>query len=169
MTRGARSGLAIIAFVVLMVWLANERRPFTSPNSSAQPVYDRPAPVSGTYYGPDGKEIAPPPPAISKPAQPQRRRRSFIPDEGSVVRLYDKGRTVVVGTDKKALDEFGEAGRVGDDYGARLLVLSRRIVMVESGTRARVLDIGFFTHEVRILEGGYKGARVWVLKEFVSR
>ena len=62
-----------------------------------------------------------------------------------------------------------DLARVGDSYGIRLLVQSGRIAVVESGTRVRVLDIGFFTHEVRNLEGRYEGARVWVLKELVRQ
>ncbi len=170
MTRGARSGLAIIGFVVLTVlWLENDRRASTSPNSSAQPVYDRPAPRSGIYYGPDGKEVAPPPPAISKPTQPQRRRSSFGVTEGSVVQLYSELRDVYVGTDKNALDELYDLARVGDDYGIGKLILLRRIALVKNSTRARVLDIGFFFHEVRILEGDHAGLRGWVRKEVVRR
>jgi hypothetical protein len=176
-TRGVRSALGIVGFFLFIIWVAVEEPFFKehptrpSVDATGKPARWRPAPRSGVYYGPDGKEVALPPPA-AEPARPQRRRRPgtyYLPAEGSVVRLYGKQPTVAVGTDQGALDEFGEAGRVRDDHRARLLVLSRRIVMVESGTRARVLDLGFSAHEVRILEGRHEGARVWVLKEFVRR
>ena len=51
MTRGAKNGLAVIVFLVLVVWLASLPRSQTrpsSPSGAVQPV----------YYGPDGKEVA---------------------------------------------------------------------------------------------------------------
>jgi hypothetical protein len=199
-TRGQRSGLAIIAFLLFMIWLAVEepffkkRTPATSPSVGAPPIYYRPGePQKGAtptacrsssgepvyygpgevqracadYYPPVKAQGASPTTATGKPAR--RRPRSFGVTEGSVVRLYSELRDVYVGTDKNALDALYDLARVGDDYGIGLLILSRRIALVKNGTSARVLDIGFFRHEVRILEGDHAGLRGWVRKEVVRR
>ena len=202
MTRGARSGLAIIAFLLFIIWLGNERTPSTSPSVGGKPVYYGPGKGQGvcrssdgkpvyygpgevkadcpiyynpagtqgptpSYYGPPKAQDASPTTATPKPAR--RRPRSFGVTEGSVVRLYSELRDVYVGTDKNALDELYDLARVGDDYGIGQLILLRRIALVKNGTSARVLDIGFFRHEVRILEGDHAGLRGWVRKEVVRR
>ena len=162
MTRGAKNGLAVIAFLLFVVWLASVPRSPTrpsSPSSAAQPV----------YYGPDGTEVAPPPAtSTAKRAQQQPRFLAFIPDVGSVVRLYNGTASVLIGTDDDALGEMDKATRVKDDHGRVQLVMGGKILLVASGTRARVLDIGFFTHEIRILEGKHQGRKGWVRKEFVG-
>ncbi len=176
MTRAAKIALTGI-FVILLValfWPNLGMRP-TSPSSSISPSRSSSS-AQPIYHGPDGKEVAASVAAKQRGkgdaaqnrAQQRPRFSAFIPDVGSVVRLYNGTASVLVGADENALGEMDKAIRAKDDYGRVQLVMIGRILLVDSGTRSRVLDIGFFTHEVRILEGKHQGRKGWVRKQFVG-
>src|SRR5690348_5585040 len=85
--------------------------------------------------------------------------------------MVEGARTVPVGVDQKALDEFYKSMGAQDSEGMMELVKEGRLLVPDTGTKVRVLDAhGFLAIvlEVRILEGVYKGRRCFVSSTYVS-
>ena len=87
---------------------------------------------------------------------------------GDVVKLVWKDNesvSILGAVDETAYDEIDEAVAAKDQIGQRNLLLTGRVLLIESGTRARILDTGFGKRKVRILDGSYLGRTVWVPTE----
>jgi len=56
-----------------------------------------------------------------------------------------------------------------DTLGVSKMVLDGRVMLVDSGTKIRVIDTDLFYTNVRILEGKYYGESGWLPNEFVSK
>ncbi len=95
---------------------------------------------------------------------------SYIPSVGSIARLDNGASHTLAGADKEAWDELARAVAAKDDIGWNLLILSGRALLVERGTRVRVLQIKGWSREaeVRILEGKYVVRKAWVSTEFLK-
>lgn len=90
--------------------------------------------------------------------------------EVGVLRGAQGAGSVPVFTDEKALTAFYDANISGDKEGAEELLNAGRLLMVDVGTKVRVLNGGGFTGpaEVRILEGEFSGRRVFVSRQWIS-
>lgn len=69
--------------------------------------------------------------------------------------------------DKRAFDEWVSVCVAKDDAGMLGLMRTGRIFLVPVGTRVKVIDVGFGSVRVRVLEGDAKGMAGWVSYEFV--
>ena len=82
--------------------------------------------------------------------------------------LYDDhGIPVLVAVDYESHEALMNALAADDDYGASELLLTGRLLSVQSGTRVLVTDLELYVTEVRILEGPYEGRKVWVIDELL--
>jgi hypothetical protein len=106
--------------------------------------------------------------ALSPSQTARRRSNPSIPSVGAILELYTTNGAIPVGINKDALDQLEKAQMAQDEQGQVQLVASARILLVPSGTKARLLDLGFFRYEVRILEGRHQGRKGWVPREFVK-
>ncbi len=91
-----------------------------------------------------------------------------IPSVGAILRLSATGGAIPVGINEDALDQLEKAQMAQDEQGQVQLVASARILLVPGGTKVRLLELGLFRYEVRILEGRHKGRKGWVPREFVK-
>ena len=108
-------------------------------------------------------ESGQPPARTSKP--PQTTSKTLMPGDDAVV---DAGNLVVhVAISKAALDRSIKAAIARDDLGHVALLLDEEIFVIEVGTLVRVIDIGFMTSEIRILEGKHAGRSGFLPSEFV--
>jgi hypothetical protein len=78
--------------------------------------------------------------------------------------------SVPVFPDRRAIDAFYEANIRNDKEGTEELFNAGRLLMVDVGTKVRVLDGGGFTGpaEVRILEGEFSGRRVFLSRQWIA-
>ena len=44
-------------------------------------------------------------------------------------------------------------------------VWAQGLVVLDAGTRARIIDSGFTKRQVRILDGPYRGRALWIVQE----
>jgi len=73
-----------------------------------------------------------------------------------------------VAISEEVFSEWRKAKAVKDDHGQTLLIASKKILAVKSGTPVLVIDSGMAIRKVRILEGIYKGSSVWVYGEHIK-
>ena len=90
--------------------------------------------------------------------------------EVGVLRGAQGAGSVPVFPDRKAIDAFYEANIRNDKEGTEELFNAGRLLMVDVGTKVRVLDGGGFTGpaEVRILEGEFSGRRVFLSRQWIA-
>jgi hypothetical protein len=75
---------------------------------------------------------------------------------------------IAVARTKEALDRFSRSAARKDRFGFVELALRDEVFLVPSRTRVLVIDHGFITHQVRILEGEHAGETGWVPREWVA-
>ena len=85
------------------------------------------------------------------------------------VLLVENGGSIYVASTKDNYDRVVELATARDDIGLTNMVLDGRAALIRSGTRCRVIDPGFLTYELRILEGDYAGQSIHVASEFVHK
>ncbi len=56
-----------------------------------------------------------------------------------------------------------------DDVGMGQMMLAGTVWTVPGGTRCHVIEVGFFTDEVRILDGTKTGQACFVASDFIER
>lgn len=89
-----------------------------------------------------------------------------IGEEG---RLYIDGSSPIgVSVDKESLNELISSIIIHDSSGIQNLILKGKVFIVEEDTRILVIDRGFTSTKVRILEGGNTGMAGWVPSEWVK-
>lgn len=87
---------------------------------------------------------------------------------GDEVVLGFKGRGIVVlAVDDKSWDELIAAQNADDLVGIRKLAEAGRAVLVPGGSRAKVIDTGFTSFRVRILDGEAAEEAGWIQRELV--
>jgi hypothetical protein len=74
---------------------------------------------------------------------------------------------VLAGASEAALDRLIKLSSARDGMGVAQLVLAGQVLVIKPGTHARLIDGGFMTHEVRILEGTHAGRSVFIPVEFL--
>jgi hypothetical protein len=76
---------------------------------------------------------------------------------------------ITVATDQKTHDELAKYSLAGDKVGIERMFKQGRAFNVPSGARVRILDRGFFTTEIRILEYSHKDEVAIVDSEFIVK
>lgn len=89
---------------------------------------------------------------------------------GQVAMLCDDSGSlfVLVPTDEESLKEKEKLEKACDDLGLSLLLGSKKILMVPSGTKVKVLEDDQFSYRVRILEGEHFGETALVPRKYLS-
>ena len=83
----------------------------------------------------------------------ERSKSRHLPSVGEIVTLEECNLC----SDKPTYDRLMQLAMAKDHMGIKLLVLQGKVMVIEEGTRARVIDRGLFTNEVRIMSGPYAG------------
>ncbi|GMU51047.1 MAG: hypothetical protein AMXMBFR33_01930 [Candidatus Xenobia bacterium] len=74
-----------------------------------------------------------------------------------------------VGVDSTSFGELRKAKLANDDHGVRELILRDKVFAIEKGTKIKVLEVGFETSTIRILDGPYAGRKGIVQNKAVGR
>lgn len=90
--------------------------------------------------------------------------------EGAM-RVGEVGYTgyALVGATEFDYDRLVKLANADDDLGIRQMVEEGRAFYLDRGTRVRIIDAGFLTHEVRVLSGPHTGKSVIIAVEDVHR
>lgn len=75
---------------------------------------------------------------------------------------------MAAGVSEDDYDAVMKAASTKDRTGIDALIDSKRAVMVDNGTKVKVIGSGFNKRQVRLLDGDSQGAAVWVPVEYVS-
>lgn len=94
-------------------------------------------------------------------------RRSLGTGAQGVLRT-ESGGAIPVAVDEGSLSEATSAAVAGDQVAWTELISSHRIFLVTQGTRVLVIDRGFGTRRVRILDGPRQGMAGWVPADLVQ-
>ncbi len=78
------------------------------------------------------------------------------------------GNPVILGTTKESYKEMHKYSIANDQVGLSSLVLSGNAFIVESGTKALVIDRGVYEFEVRIQSGDRSGNSGWVADDLIK-
>ena len=78
-----------------------------------------------------------------------------------VLRLSNGSGDIVLCTNESAYDEYVKLAVAKDYLGMAKMESRGRLFRVPSGTKARVIDIGFEKREVRVMEGEHFGQSGW--------
>ncbi|MFH0946109.1 MAG: hypothetical protein V2A76_12995 [Planctomycetota bacterium] len=78
-------------------------------------------------------------------------------------------RTCLAGTSEDDYDRILQLTLAKDTEGIALMRLAGRAVILDAGTRCRVIESGFLTYEVRVLDGPHNLKAVVTASENVSR
>ncbi len=89
-------------------------------------------------------------------------------EESTTLRISGGG-TVPVANSQEAHDRLIQLSAANDSIGVNQMMLTGSVWTVPSGTRCRVIEVGFFTSEVRILDGTNAGRECFVASDFVER
>lgn len=87
---------------------------------------------------------------------------------GDIGYLNNGAKVVLGAVSEEAFDALIKAANAGDTEGYYLMVLQGRVLVIDAGTKVRVLDSSWGAKQVRILEGEYYGVAVWVAMEHVK-
>ena len=86
----------------------------------------------------------------------------------AVLSWSDSDAAGYLAVDDASWDLMFEAITARDNVGLSQLVQARRVYVVPTGTKARVLEFGFTSYKVRLMDGPSAGAAGWVVREFVQ-
>ena len=84
-----------------------------------------------------------------------------------VTLLADSGATGVCPT-KLDFDELTKLAMANDMVGLQQLINSGRVLVVSSGTKAKIIETGFTAYRIRIMSGTHAGRDGWVVREAVQ-
>jgi len=85
----------------------------------------------------------------------------------NIYQLTSEEAEVLIAASKSALDQLITFANASDSYGVAELIAMKQVSKVPSGTKCLIIDPGFMTHEIRILEGLHAGETAFVPAEFV--
>jgi hypothetical protein len=167
---------AVVAVLILVATVVptRPRRPPPPPAVVRAPVPPVARPIPPPVATPPRHVAAPPPPP--PPPAPRPRTRPAAPrppiftvgDVGRLISPDGKRIPVARAEDDGAWDAMNEALLAQDEEGFVRLVASGRVLVVPSGTGARVLDVGFVSRKVRLLDGPQHGKAGWVAAEYLA-
>jgi hypothetical protein len=82
--------------------------------------------------------------------------------KGSVVMLYGSGKLCGVPVDRDAFNDYWRAIGADNTDKITLLAMADRVLLVDSGTKARIISGGPEVYKISILEGKYEGRTGYV-------
>lgn len=88
--------------------------------------------------------------------------------DGMEAHINTDAEAVIVATEKKYLDDFFNAKRLNDTYGIKELFVAGKIFDVKNCTKILILNKGFLTIKIRVLEGEKEGMSGWVDTERIK-
>lgn len=109
-------------------------------------------------------------PEKQSPQGQTKEEKLRIGDEGILNNNSDKSNFEggsILAVDEKAFDDFIQALVADDKLGYSQMLGAGKLFIVDNGTAVKVISIGLFKREVRILEGDYLGRSGWIAFEFV--
>lgn len=74
---------------------------------------------------------------------------------------------VGLGITNADFDELTRLALANDKVGGQRLIDSGRVLVIQSGTKAKIIEMNFTSYRVRIMSGPYTGRDGWVVKEAV--
>lgn len=99
------------------------------------------------------------------PANPKQEDYHY-PKTGEIVVLNNSGEYLFVPTTLSSRDEFQKLLEAKDRLGIEQMVRGGEVLFCPPDTVAKVLEVGFVSHRVRIWQGKYAGNEGWVEKQF---
>ena len=106
---------------------------------------------------------------LSPPTPATRQSTGATTGDDVILKWSDSDSSGYLAVDDAAWDAMFEAINANDEIGVMQLVGAGRVYVVQSGTSARVLDTGFTSYKVRLMDGPSAGVAGWVVREFVQR
>ena len=106
----------------------------------------------------------------STPEQPAAKAEESFIKAGATLRLSVDGKAPVpVSIDSATHERVLKLMAAGDTVGLTQLALNGKLTVVKDGTKAKLIDVGIFTTEVRIVDGQSAGRSgivktVWIKK-----
>lgn len=90
------------------------------------------------------------------------------PIDSTALRAPDSGN-VPVAISQQALDRFTKLSVIKDSDGVGQMMLAGSVWAVPTGTKCKVINAGFLTSEVRILDGAHSGKACFVASDFIAK
>ena len=69
---------------------------------------------------------------------------------------------------KADFDELTKLALANDTVGGQQMINSGRVLVVSSGTKAKIIETSFTAYRIRIMSGKYAGRDGWVVREAVQ-
>ena len=91
--------------------------------------------------------------------------RLSIGEDG--ILFVESSNDIALGITKDDYKKFVQVVLARDDFGLSEMIISEELFLVKSGTKIRVIGIGFGVRQVRILEGEHIGKSGWLAYERV--
>lgn len=108
-------------------------------------------------------------PEQTKPTDSQPIKSPTLLTSGSVAIAQTKnGDAVPLASDYPANDLMVKYAAAHDNFGLRQLAENGKLMLVESGTKIRIIRAHVFTFEVRILEGKHAMREAVIARDFVA-
>jgi len=110
-------------------------------------------------------------PSNSSRSSSERRASSGpAPSRGDIAYIATgDDKAVFVGSDRKTYNRLVDLALAKDTEGMMLMVLNGEAMVVDAGTKCRVIDPGIMLYEVRILEGDHNLQTAVLATEHVRR
>ena len=74
----------------------------------------------------------------------------------------------MLGVTKESYKEMRKYSQADDQTGLTNMILAETMLVVDSGTKALVIDMGVYEYEVRIKSGTHAGDSGWVASDLVK-
>ena len=78
------------------------------------------------------------------------------------------GNSIMLGVTKESYKEMRKYSQADDQTGLTNMILAETMFVVDSGTKALVIDMGVYEYEVRIKSGTHAGDSGWVASDLVK-
>lgn len=105
-------------------------------------------------------------PVEEEKQQPATKKKRKTPRTGDITMI--SGGSGYLAVDKKSHSRMMKLAIAKDNIGLSQMILQGKIIATPIGTKVRMIDPGFLTCGVRIIEGPHKGKYCIVPVEFVS-
>lgn len=106
-------------------------------------------------------------PVPDSPAPPSPATFVKTGSEARVEIVVGSDEPLLIAHDEDSFEAMNRTFRAKDKYGLGELILSGKVFPVDARTRVLVIDAGFLSHTVRVLEGTQRGKTGIIAAEFV--
>ena len=110
----------------------------------------------------------PPPSGATSPTESRPSTPTVSIGDDVILRWADADTGGYLAVDDAAWNAMFEAMNAKDNIGLMQLIEAGRVYVVQSGTSARILDTGFTSYKVRLMDGTSAGVAGWTVREFVQ-